>query len=353
MKYVRIPGKDCGLYRRRTLWMGDDHLLLVESSGFTERYQRLHFKDMQAVIIHETTRMRDLNVMFAALAFLSATPALIHLDFPHSPLSLAGMVLSVLFLIALLVNMLRGPTCACSVQMPLATHELPTLRLHKDVETLLDRLKPQVEKIQGRLSREDARAGLYRLSLTSANKMNNFNPYGHLKPAQLQEESCRLHYLAFGCLLLDGVLTWAAMHHHDLSLTIMSMMTSMVLFILLVTAGVRQRRSRMPGVAKTLVWSALILLVLYDLFYWGYVYSGFILAQRIAVLRDEWSLLSAFSEIDPNDHPLLMRAMMGYAATAFVIVFSGLGALMTSQWPKRSGGAGLTMRASHSLEQGR
>jgi hypothetical protein len=332
--------------------MGDDHLLLVESSGYTEQYKRLHFKDIQAVIIRETSRKRDLSVLFAALAFLSATPALIHLDVLDSPFSFMGILFSVLFLTALLVNILRGATCACSVQMPLATHELPSLRRHQHVEILLDRLKPQVERVQGRLSREDMKAGLYRLSLARAHAVQNVNPYGHSEPQQLQDGSCRLHYLAFGCLFLDVVLTWLTLHHNNLPLTILSTITSLFLFILLVTAVVKQRRSRIPGVAKTLVWSALILLVVYSLFCWGYMYGVFILAQRVDVFRDQWTLLSAVSELDPNDHPLLIKAMMGYAATACVIVFSALAALMTSQWPRRDG-AGLTLSATNGLQQGR
>ena len=36
------------------LWLGKDHLLLVESNGYSERYKRFYFKDIQALIIRKT-----------------------------------------------------------------------------------------------------------------------------------------------------------------------------------------------------------------------------------------------------------------------------------------------------------
>jgi hypothetical protein len=353
MSYVRIPGKKKGFYRRCTLWMGDDHLLLVESSGYTEQYKRLHYKDIQAVIIQETTRKRDLNILFTAFAFLAATPSLIQLDVLDSLLSFLGIITSATFLLALLVNIHKGQTCLCRIQMPLANHEVPSLGRQKHVHALLDRLKPEVERFQGRISREDMKASLYRMSLSRSRSRPSTSPYAPSQLPTLNGEPARLHWIAFGCLLLDVVLTYLVIHNNSLMATVSSTLMSMAMFALLVTGVVRQRKTQIPGIVKTLTWTALVLLTLYSLFCWIYVYATFILAQRVDVFRDQWALLSAISQLELYEHPLLVKVMMGYAATSLVIGFSGLAALLTDYWPRKSSGPGLNLGASTRLHQGR
>src|SRR5208283_5906459 len=40
---------------RSSLWLGDDHLLFVECTGYTETYKRFYFRDIQAITIRKTT----------------------------------------------------------------------------------------------------------------------------------------------------------------------------------------------------------------------------------------------------------------------------------------------------------
>ena len=44
---------------RSSLWLGKDHLLCVDSSGYTETYKRFYFRDIQAVTLVATKR-RDI-----------------------------------------------------------------------------------------------------------------------------------------------------------------------------------------------------------------------------------------------------------------------------------------------------
>ena len=34
-----------------SLWQGKDHLLSIDSSGYTEEYKRFYYRDIQAIII--------------------------------------------------------------------------------------------------------------------------------------------------------------------------------------------------------------------------------------------------------------------------------------------------------------
>ena len=353
MRYTRILGKRIGLYRRSTLWMGGDHLLAVESSGYTEQYRRLYFKDIQAVIIRETSRKRDLGILFASLAFLSALPALIQLDALASPLSFMGVLASTGFLVMLLLNLYRGPTCTCCVQMPLAAHELPTLKRRRNVEAFLTLLKAQVEKLQGRLSREELSAGLYRLALSTQQPSPLASLSTRTAPVPSRELSSRIHSFAFGCLILDAALAWLSIHHNDLLLTMVNAFTSTVLSVLLITSAVRQWKSSLPVVVKTLLWSGFGVFLSYKLFFWMYIYAIFILGNQVEALRDQWSLFSAVAKLSPHDHPLLVKVMMGYAATALIAGCSGLVTLTMDRWPRKTTGPKLTLNTPKGLHQAR
>ncbi len=350
MNYTRIPGKKGGLYRRCTLWMGEDHLLAVESTGYTEQYRRLYYKDVQAVILRETSRKRDLGILFASVAFLASLPALIHLDTFDSPLSVAGILTSAACLILLLLNLYKGPTCTCSVQMPIAVHELPSLKRRKNVEIFLSLLKPRVEKLQGKLSRDELRAGLYRLTVSSSQASPLCPASAGAAVSQPRVTSSRIFGLAFGFLMLDAALTWLSIQHRNLLLTMLNTLAGLALFVLLITSAARLKRSSLPAAVRTLLWLGITVFVSFTLIHWGVVYTTFILGNQIEVLRGQWSLLSAVAELNPLDHPTLIKVLMGYAVSAFILGLSALVALAMDRWPRKSPGAKLTMSTSEGLQ---
>src|SRR5580698_2302749 len=60
------------VYRTRSaLWLGGDHLLLVETSGFTENYKRFYFRDIQAITVQETRRGQVWNFIRGGVLLLS------------------------------------------------------------------------------------------------------------------------------------------------------------------------------------------------------------------------------------------------------------------------------------------
>ena len=54
--YRRLPGRGRTPLGSHSLWIGEDHLLLVELRGFTETYRRFYFRDVQAIILRRTDR---------------------------------------------------------------------------------------------------------------------------------------------------------------------------------------------------------------------------------------------------------------------------------------------------------
>src|SRR4051794_11160105 len=51
-----------------SLWLGPDHLLCIDSSGYTENYKRFYFRDIQALFIRETNTYK--LVALALVAFV-------------------------------------------------------------------------------------------------------------------------------------------------------------------------------------------------------------------------------------------------------------------------------------------
>ena len=46
---------------RASLWLGPDHLLCVDTNGYSETYKRFYFRDIQAITIRESARRNVWN----------------------------------------------------------------------------------------------------------------------------------------------------------------------------------------------------------------------------------------------------------------------------------------------------
>lgn len=151
MKYRRLPGKKRGICRWRTLWLGDDHLLSVDSNGYSEDYTRYYFKDARALFSRRTVTGKVLNFLFAAGLTVSLVTLLASLGDGVTSGSVTLAILSALFLALLVINILRGPTCRCHILMPLGIHELPTLRRMRTARRVIDLVRPRILGIQSTL----------------------------------------------------------------------------------------------------------------------------------------------------------------------------------------------------------
>ena len=53
---------------RSNLWLAKDHLLCVETEGYTESYKRFFFQDLQAITLRRTSRGRLLGAVTGGIA---------------------------------------------------------------------------------------------------------------------------------------------------------------------------------------------------------------------------------------------------------------------------------------------
>lgn len=140
---------------RVSLWLGKDHLLCVETNGYSEDYKRFYFRDIQAIIIRENSARNVTSFIFGGLAVVLAVIGST-LTYPVAGrvtlLSAAGVSLLVA-----VINFLLGPTCSCQIRTAVQTESLPLIRIRR-AQRFLERIRPLIVAAQGQLTTEEITA---------------------------------------------------------------------------------------------------------------------------------------------------------------------------------------------------
>lgn len=129
---------------RGSLWAGPDHLLYIESQGFlvefSESYRRIDYSKIQAFTYGRTRTWAVTITWQVILATLCALPFVYW--FPHrneryyDPSSAGfagiGIVVCLITVVALIINLIKGPTCICKVQTAVQSLKLkPVMRVRQ------------------------------------------------------------------------------------------------------------------------------------------------------------------------------------------------------------------------------
>jgi hypothetical protein len=122
--------------RRGSLWKGEDHLLAVEGTGilypYSEQYRRVDYKNIQAITSVLTKRYW--LILFALLVPILGLAAAASLSFVSDRIPLAitfGLIL-LPFLCILVLHLVMGRTCVCTIQTAVQNMRLkPLTRVNK------------------------------------------------------------------------------------------------------------------------------------------------------------------------------------------------------------------------------
>jgi len=145
---------------RCKIWLGKDHLLCVDSSGYTETYKRFYFRDIQAITMQQTNRGRSLNIILGIISafFLIATLLAIPDRVPASwsggeqaKVIILGTA-TVIVISLLLINIFSGPTCKTQLRTAVQVENLPPLRRVRKTRKVLDQIRPLIVAAQGQLA---------------------------------------------------------------------------------------------------------------------------------------------------------------------------------------------------------
>jgi hypothetical protein len=141
--YTTIPGVGTGrgklqLATRSRLFQGPDHFLVVQSTGLTEEYRRIFYRDVRWVEIRPTRGFVVQAIISSVVTFLLAL-----LYFAYVPAILV-VVLCAPTAIWFVVNLLGGPTCDCYISTNVQTLLIPAPGRHKKVAPFIGFLRDKV-----------------------------------------------------------------------------------------------------------------------------------------------------------------------------------------------------------------
>src|SRR6266571_2538378 len=136
---------------RSSLWLAKDHLLCIDTTGYTESYKRFYFRDIQAVIIRRTEGWKITALVLGALAGIFALVAALQGE-------LVGRiifgVLAGLLTLAFIIHLALGPSSTCHLRTAVQTEQLPSLNRLRRARHVLNRLRPLIAQAQGQLAPE-------------------------------------------------------------------------------------------------------------------------------------------------------------------------------------------------------
>jgi hypothetical protein len=129
---------------RTKLYLGTDHLLLIEQFILVERYKRFYFRDIQAITATKSARWIVLGTLWGVLALLAAVFLLVH----NLVALTLGTFFAVLFGLIFVYNIVLGPTCIVRLQTAVQTHRCAPLERIRDFHKGMETIEPLIRNAQ-------------------------------------------------------------------------------------------------------------------------------------------------------------------------------------------------------------
>jgi hypothetical protein len=238
--YRKMPGDFRGFFRRNTLWLGGDHLLLVDSSRFSETYKRFYLRDIQSVVIRKTARLA-LPYYWVLLACVAIIVLLVGLRpflpwlFWTSVVTLAGLTLY-LYIASVFQS------CACHLITRVNKVELPSLFRLGSANRFVDILTPRIITAQGQLPADWVERSTTLEELSTAADRNPEATVDLLPAGQFSW----LPIVVFLLVLFDAALTTLQLRANNSSLLSTPNMLNLVALAVCATISI-VRLSRQKG----------------------------------------------------------------------------------------------------------
>ncbi|MEN9575023.1 MAG: hypothetical protein RL514_2878 [Verrucomicrobiota bacterium] len=310
----REGGLIVGTVRQSRLWLGHDHLLLVDSTLVAQDLKRFYFRDIQAITVRKTHTGRTWNLVLTGLiALCGLWASLISDDVGRVVL----FCIAVVFGGILLINSLFGPTCECQLQTAVQRERLPSLGRLRTARKVLALLRPHLELAQGTLTAEAAREHAAAVAIA---------PTAHAPRRSGTEPEVRpyrgsFHTLLFALLLVDGLLNFTAVFANSLPLALLQLAVLFGVVLTLVAALIKQQDTDLSTAVRNATWAAL-----------GYLGAlsvhGFIMhmvhsIQRPGEIQNEYAALKHFASLDPFEHTWLLVSLVVWGCCATLIGLVG------------------------------
>ena len=144
-RYARLPGRGWTWTGPARVWLGEDHVLLVRSRTFFESYRRFFFNDIQGMVVCRTNMGKIWNLIWGFFALLFG---LLSLAFDEIGI-IVMLSLAAPFVVALITNVVLGPTCAFHIRTAVQTERLPAVSRIATARHFIVRVEPLIAAAQG------------------------------------------------------------------------------------------------------------------------------------------------------------------------------------------------------------
>ncbi|MBZ5601361.1 MAG: hypothetical protein LAO79_03560 [Acidobacteriia bacterium] len=151
--YTRLTGRKRTLIGYSQLWLAPDHLLLVQSTRFSERYQRFSLADIQAVIVTELPEQMAYQFVVLA-AVIGCVAGFLSVSAMFGKIVFAAMAAIALGI--MIGNIALGPRCRCHLQTAVSYERLAPVRRVRAARVFLQKIIPVIETVQGTLAPDRA-----------------------------------------------------------------------------------------------------------------------------------------------------------------------------------------------------
>jgi hypothetical protein len=283
---------------RASLWLGADHILCMYNKGYEEDYRRFYYRDIQAITTHLDSRRKAWNIALGICALCFAF------------WGLKVFSISAIFLLCMLVNWLRGPTCTCYLQTAVSRERLVSLNRLKNADHFMDLVSPLIEKSQGKIDPEELKTNITeRIQREVRSKIS--------KNAHVERSYNGIfHKWLFILLVSCGILTSIDFVHNSLVLTFLIALVSSALGIMMILSLVKQHGALIGQFVKVLTWSTLGYMCIAGFIF--YVVATYLSFHSATVILTSWDYMKMMSTHSPHDNPFLM----GIYITSIIYCFS-------------------------------
>jgi hypothetical protein len=324
--YNRLPGSSNSSlgFGRNSLWLGEDHVLLLQRRGYVEDYKRFYFKDIHAVVIRKTGTFFVVNIIFGVFllsCLLLHYLGLVVWEWDAIGHSLLG-IWTLLFLIILGINALKGPTCATSLHTAVHSESITSMSRIRSSLRAMNVLRRKIEEVQGHLSEEI----LVQHPGIQAPPLLIPPPVKGAVKNVVSDYKGNVHLALFTFLLVDAILTALSIFNRSKVLLIIGTVSSAVLWLLIMISLIKQRHGDLPRTVTGLTWGVLI----YGAVYYAFSYFFFmvIAMQDPSMGTNQWDWMKKMWEISPLDHPGLLFLSIFSITCSLVLGIPGVIALL-------------------------
>jgi hypothetical protein len=155
----RRPTKIALTAPRATLLLGEDHILKVDATPFSESYRRFFFRDIQSITIKTNRRRLVWNIVLGTLLLIFLLEGLVD-TVDWGAWAITMMILSAITGAFLVINNLFGTACDVRIETAVQSDNLPPLSRVRRANDVLDRLRPLIVQAQGQFTPEETVARL-------------------------------------------------------------------------------------------------------------------------------------------------------------------------------------------------